>query len=486
MSHESKDDGVRSTKELKRVLGKKELYGVAFGHIIGSGVFALVGVGIGMTGKSVSLAMMLSVVIVLMQALPLILLSGTVRLRGGFYTIVGTMMGTKYAGFYVIVHFFANISLAMYALSFTDYLDGVFPKVGELFGTIDAGPLTMGPLQIVAFLVLVVFYVTNLLGIEGAAKLEIAMVLIMAVALTLFIVFGLPKVDFGSYFDADFLTAGPVGLMAAAVLLTWATAGGSDMIQLSAEAKNPTRDIPQVIVVATLAVAGFYALISIVASGVLPISEVVDQSLVNVAREILPSGLFYFFVIGGALLALSTTLNASFAWVTKPILQACVDGWLPRSWGRLSRFKTPYIILTIFFLIGLLPIFLGFDISLIATMTVLLNNILFIFICYSAAFMPKRIPDLWAKSRFHVSPAKLQVAALIGAFSAVITVGLLVWDFINSSGPLDLGLFGWEWHPESAAVFIGGTVVITVLAIAYAFFRGRTGKVDMEVSYEEA
>jgi len=441
-----------STTQLKRVLGKKELYGIAFGHIIGSGVFALLGVGIAMTGRAVSIAMLLSVIIVLMQALPLILISGTVRLRGGFYTIVGFMWGEKFAGFYVLVYFCANISLAMYALSAADYLQGIFAEI---------------PITLTAFLVLTIFYVVNILGIEGAAKFEIVMDLIMAVALTAFIVFGLPHVNFAEYFAGDdFIANGPISLLSCGVLLTWATAGGSDMIMLSAEAKNPTKDLPQVIVVATLAVAVFYSLISIVAAGVLPVEQVADQPLTLVAATIFPRSVYLFFVIAGALLALTTTLNASFAWVTKPILQASVDGWLPKKLAYIHpKFKTPIPILTIFYVIGLLPIFFGFNIALIADMTVLLNNILFIFICYGVVFMPKRIPELWAKSKFHCSNTKLHIAALIGGFSAVISVILLLTELSYKE--------------------ITGTFIISIIAAIFGYFRHKSGKVHMEISYEE-
>ncbi len=450
MANEEKK--VLTSADLNRTLGKKELYSVAFGHVIGSGVFSLIGVGIGMTGKSVCLAILLSAIIVLMQALPLILMSGTVRLRGGFYSIVGTMWGEKYAGFYIIIYFCANISLAMYAISFAQYLQGIFPRA---------------PITLVSFLVLTFFFIMNMLGIEGAAKLEIVMDIIMAVALTLFIVYGMPQVQYDKFLSEDFMTAGPVGLLSAGVLLTWATAGGSDMINLSAEAKNPTKDIPQVIVVSTIAVAVFYGFIGIVAAGVLPIDVTMDQPLNVVAVEIFPKPVYLFFVIAGALLALSTTLNASFAWVTKPILQACNDGWLPKKLGYVHpKTKTPMIILCIFYIIGLLPIFLGMNIGAIADMTVLLNNILFIFICYGAAFMPKRIPELWANSKFHCSNGKLQAAALIGGFSAVISVILLATDI-------------------STTQFVG-SCIMTVVAIVYAFLRHKTGKVEMQISYEES
>ena len=447
----AEEKNMATTADLNRCLGKKELYSISFGHIIGSGIFALVGVGIAMTGKSVFLGMLISVVIVLMQALPLILMSGTVRLRGGFYSIVATMWGEKFAGFYIFIYFCANISLAMYAISFAEYLQGIFANV---------------PITLVSFLVLTFFFILNILGVEGAAKFEIFMDIIMAIALTLFIVYGLPQVDYENFFTEDFMTAGPIGLLSCGVLLTWSTAGASDMINLSAECKNPTKDLPQVIVVATLAIAVFYGLISIVAAGVLPVSETADQSLSVVALAIFPKPVYLFFIIAGALLALSTTLNASFAWVTKPILQACNDGWLPKKLGYIHpKFKTPVFILGIFYVIGLVPIFFGFNIGMIADMTVLLNNILFIFICYGAAFMPKRIPELWSKSKFHCSNTKLQIAALIGGFSAVISVILLATDITRNMAI--------------------GSAVITVIAIIYAALRYRTGKVDMQISVEE-
>ena len=72
------------------------------------------------------------------------------------------------------------------------------------------------------------------------------------------------------------------------------------MVNLSAEAKNPTKDLPQVILVATIAIAIFYALIAMVAGGVLPVSETANQPLDLVARAIMPTPVFLFFVIGGA------------------------------------------------------------------------------------------------------------------------------------------------------------------------------------------
>lgn len=82
----------------------------------------------------------------------------------------------------------------MYAISFAQYLQGVLPQV---------------PIVPVAVACLTVFFITNLLGIEGAAKLEIVMDIVLALAMTCFIVFGLPKVDYSTLFTVDFAPAAP-------------------------------------------------------------------------------------------------------------------------------------------------------------------------------------------------------------------------------------------------------------------------------------
>jgi len=439
-----------TTADLNRTLGKKELYSIAFGHVIGSGVFSLIGIGIGMTGKSAFLGILLSAVFIILQALPFIVMAGTARFRGGYYSMMGTLWGPKFAGFYLVIFICSNVSLAMYAISFAQYLQSVVPNL---------------PITPVAALVMTVFFVTNLLGIEGAAKLEIVMDLVLALALTLFIVFGMPHVDYANFFTVDFMPAGPMGILTCGVLLTWATAGGIDMVNLSAEAKNPTKDLPQVIMVSTVAIAVFYALIAVVAAGVLPISMTADQPLDIVAKAIFPQPLFLFFVIGGALLALSTTLNATFAWVTKPILQACNDGWLPPKLGYVHpKFKTPVAILFLFYIIGLIPILFNFNIGMIADIAVTLSNILFVLICFGTVFIPKRMPELWEKSAFHCERNKLILKSCLGGVSSAIMAIVLLFDM-----------------GTTRAI---GMAVITVIGVLFAHFRYKSGAVKMTESYE--
>ena len=443
---------VQSTKELQRVLGRKELFSIAIGQTIGSGIFALLGIGLAMTGRSANLSMIVAAVFVILISIPNIFVGGTIRMRGGFYTQLGLLVHETCSGFFVIVHILAWTALALYALSFADYTLALIPGLNR---------------TLIAFGTLTFFYGVNMLGIQSAAKVQNLMALIMTVALTVFVCYGLPQVQPGYFEGPDFMTGGWRNLLSAGALYTWAIGGANVIVYLGAEAKNPTRDIPFVIILATLIIALFYALMATVAAGVLPLADVAGQPLSVVAAKILPRPVYVFFIVGGAMFALTTTLNAALGWVTKPILQACVDGWLPQGLGALTKkHKIPYVILTLLYLESLVPIFFEFNISTIGNMAVILNNVLFALVCFSAVRLTTRVPELWAKSRFHVSTGTLKFWSLLGG---VATLGqtLLLFSVLK---PYEMV----------------GNVVVLVTAVGYAVLRRRSGKVNMEISYEEA
>ena len=83
----------------------------------------------------------------------------------------------------------------------------------------------------------------------------------------------MPHVDFANHFkNSGFTTHGVVGIFAG-VFLNYAVLGASELISFSGECKNPKKDIPITIIISTAFVAMMFSLLSIVASGVLPIGR---------------------------------------------------------------------------------------------------------------------------------------------------------------------------------------------------------------------
>jgi APA family basic amino acid/polyamine antiporter len=165
--------------------------------------------------------------------------------------------------------------------------------------------------------------------------------------------------------------------------------------------------------------------------------------------------------------ALSTTLNATLGWVTKPLLQATVDGWFPKVLSKTTKKnKVPFVLLTIFYLIGAIPILTGWNIGALANFVMVLYNFIFIFLSIAVIRIDKVIPEIWKNSKWKVSKPVLYACGLLGALAGGIQVFLLITDATINQAI--------------------GNIIILSFAIVYAHFRQKTGNINMEISYEEA
>jgi APA family basic amino acid/polyamine antiporter len=421
----------------------------AVGQIIGAGIMSLMGAALAMTGRSTVFSFGIAAMLTIVSAAPIIIASGTIRMRGGGYTMAALLGGETFGGIYVCLNLFSNLSLAMYALSFADYFLRFVPGL---------------PRQLIAVGVATLFWGLNMFGIDKMAKVQNVIVTVMCVSLALFAAFGIGKVQPG-FFEEGFMTKGVLGVFQTAALLMFATGGATIIIGLSAEAKNPTRDIPMVCIIATIVVAVLYGFISVVASGVLPLEEVAGRPLTRVAEKVLPTPIFIFFMVGGAMFALATTLNSQFASATKPLLQASVDGWLPRRLAYIHpRFKTPMVWLTFFYLIALVPILTGLDISQVGSLVMILSNLLTLIISLFLVRLPAKVPDAWAVSKYKCKQQVLIFIAILSVVSACINLSLLTSSMTFS--------------------LIISNAIMLVAAVIYCILRKKSGKVAMEVSYE--
>ena len=447
---------VSSTKQLEQKLGFWDLQGSAIGQIIGAGIMSLMPAAINTTGRSVVFSFLIAAVITCCGAIPYIFLCSCVRLRGGTYTQMGLMAGKTFAGMSTITAMM-QFSLAMYGLSLAAY-------VRPLFGWPESSEKWIG------LAVLTIFYVLNLMGIDAFAKIQNALVVILIGSLIMFGVMGITKVQWGTYFsneDGYFMMSGALGMCQAAGLLTFATGGATVVVNFSAEAKNPVRDIPLVIITSTLFVACMYAVLAFVAAGVLPVPEV-GNSLVNVANHILPTPLYYVFIIGGAGCALASTLNNQLATSTKPVMAVCDDGWLPRSYAALNKKKVPYKILTTFYVIGAVLCLSGLSVSVLGNLSLVVGGVTGAIIAIRTAAIPKLLPEQWARSKFKVSQGVLNIFAFIAL------CGSLFSTYMNASS-----LF-------SDMPLLIANIVFIIAGLAFGYFRGKSPNVEMTVSYDDA
>lgn len=391
----------RQESKLIRNLGFWDLMVIAVGQIIGAGIMSSTGVAIGMTGTGVVLAFLASPILTIICIFPVAILSSAAPTTGGPYRYCSRLMGKGPGMIYLLLHITAfGSSISQYALSFGMYFESLVPSI---------------PQHVVAMVILTLFFAVNLVGTKTAAFFNKIMTVLLMGGLALFVMFGLPHVDVGYVVNPDHLFInGGLAFVSVLAMLSTATAGAQFIAELGGEAKNPGKNIPKVMVISTLGVGVIYVLIALVAAGVLPMEQVADQPLTLVARETMPGVAFYLFVIGAALGATATTLNATFTWITKPLLVACDDHLLPKAAGRVNKHGVPWVLLTLFYLVGMAPLVLGFDIAAV-TKFVAANSLLTkVMVCLACFVMASRFGDILEKSTLKIAPGKAKAISVAG------------------------------------------------------------------------
>jgi APA family basic amino acid/polyamine antiporter len=393
------------TKQLSRT----DLFSMAIGQIIGVGIMTMTGIAIGFTGRSVNLAYLVAGLITIFAAIPQIYIGGTANFYGGQYSQIGVLCGQKAAGIFLYIQLFTSLAISMYTLSFADYFLSLFPNA-----------------KLISFIVLTVLFGMHFFGVKQAARLQNILCAILAIAIAAYIVLGIGNVQ-GDYLTNGFMTKGAGGFILASIYLTFAAGGAIYVVNYSSAAKNPTKDIPFVIIASTAIVVIVYAVMSTVAAGVLPVDQVANKPLSVSAAVFMPKTVYTFFVVGGAMFSLLTTLNFNIGMIVYPVMTGCKDGWLPKKLAvKNEKFGSAYLILLLFYLIGIVPILIGLDLNTIANSTVILFTIIRGVIAYSAMQLPKKMPEIWKESKFYVSDRKLKVICIASIVIAAISVLVLL------------------------------------------------------------
>lgn len=410
--------------QLKRTIGLPGALGVTINQVIGGGIVSLTGVAIGITGGGTPWAYIIAVVTIILVSIPYASMASALPAVGGTYTWPARVIHPRLGFINMWMALMQQCALSLYGLSAGIYLNTLADFFNPVF---------------VAVIIVSIFYVANLMGAAFSSRAGVWLMAIMIIGFSAFIVSGFAHIDWNTYPEP--LPNGFTQLLSAAALLTFATMGSFGVAELGREMKNPARDIPIAMIGGTLIVGLLYVLIAVPAVGILPINEVADQPLSIVAEEIMPHGWWVFFILGGAMVAIISTLNAQLLWGSKGLLAAADDGWMPKVFGRVNaRFGTPHWILTALFILGIIPAIAGLDISIIGTAASALVQVMLIIILIVSLRMRYKLRVLYARAQFRI-PAWLhwtltlvgtvinlyQITLLTADFTAVVWIALAAW-----------------------------------------------------------
>ncbi|MBT6467814.1 MAG: amino acid permease, partial [Kordiimonadaceae bacterium] len=172
--------------KLKKTLSFWDVFSIALGQVIGSGIMVLIGIGIEFTAYAVPFAFVLSATLSLIKQMPVVFMGSAMPATGGLYVYCKRVLGDKIGFFFLALLLITHILIALFALGFANYVAALIPALEE-------------NIKFVALGILVVFYFVNLVGIRQAAALQKVMIVFLLVGLSTLIFFGIFEVDYSNF-----------------------------------------------------------------------------------------------------------------------------------------------------------------------------------------------------------------------------------------------------------------------------------------------
>ncbi len=421
--------GRQVSTNLRKDIGMVGLVCIMIGLNIGGSLFLLTTVAAGLTGSSLLIAQLVSAAPILLS-LPA-------------YMALSSALPTTCANYQYAKLFSRPLAVAAWMVLLVAIPLGMLPlfavATAKLIAVlVPALAVTSWAVGVMTFL-----FVINVLGVRLATQTQFVGVAILLAALLTFIIGGAPSVEL-SRLVPEFV-GGPVGLLGASALLYTLLAGGLFGIEMGDEVRDARSVIPRALVVSIVAVLGLYLMIEAVAVGAVGWEQLSKGTLGDAAGVFLPGFWLGFFVIGGGIMASTTTINLTLAAAGRYVLAFSFDGYIPRVFSHVSqRFGTPHNGLTLVYGMTIAALLLN---PPLMTLGAVLNfGLLFMvtLVLCGAARMMRRHPETFAQSAVKVRPRLLIGASMAAVacnlvYMAVLAVALK-WTFLVFVGAILLGL----------------------------------------------
>lgn len=400
----------------KKKLNLFDLTSIGVGTIIGASVFSMLGYGIAYTGRGIVIALFMAMALVVMQSIRSPILFNVFELDGGQYALDSLTCPRVCAGFTAANDVVFKLgSQSVTVIAFVMYLEMLFPGLTPYR-------------KLMGVLVLTATYACVVAGTKFAARVQNVMCVCMYGALGLFVVYGVMNFNSSAYAAEPLLINGVPGLMSATALMSYTCNGFQYVLSIGKAAKKPKRDLPLAFFLSALIAASLYAVIGFAATHAYSYGEIAGMGLGDIAKMMMPNGLYMFFLIGGALFALGTSLVGGTSASYQPLMASAEDGWLPAVLGKRTEGGTPYA-LGFLYVAGVIPILFGLDLNDMVTMQLVPLGIVMIVGSLFTMNVPSRFAKEWRESGIKISPTVYKVLNVLAIIASAI---LVIYCFLSN------------------------------------------------------
>ncbi|MBU8923004.1 MAG: amino acid permease [Bacteroidales bacterium] len=412
---------------LKRELGLLDVYCLASGAMISSGLFILPGLAFARTGPSVMISYLLAGLIAIAGVFSQSEIVSAMPKAGGTYFYVKRALGPAVGT--------VEGLLTWFSLS----LKSVFALIGmaafmSIFVDIDA--------RLTALALCGVFTAINLIGTKEASRIQRVLVFFLISALLYYVVRGASSI---SVTRLEPFTPNGWGATVSTAGFIFVSFGGLlKVASMAEEVKDPGRVIPLGMILSLVTVTALYFLVVLVTTGVL------DAGALSTSLTPISDGAFAFMgtpgrmILGGAaILAFISTANAGIMAASRYPMALSRDGLLPVKISALGkRFRTPYVSIGITVVMMVFFIFLKLEVFVKAASAVLILT--YLMSCLSLIILREsRLQNYKPVFKSPLYPW-IQIAGIIG-FS-VMLVGMGMPALVSGLAIVVVGLFVYWFY----------------------------------------
>jgi basic amino acid/polyamine antiporter, APA family len=344
---------------LKRALGPLALTGLGVGAIIGTGIFVLTGtVAAQNAGPAVVLSFVLAGVASIFAALCYSEFASLVPMAGSAYTygyatlgeFIAWIIGWDLVLEYALAATTVAIGWSGYMVSFLDDLGIHIPAQWQAARgtvvTLADGSQVTALLNLPAVFIIAVITTLLVVGIKESASVNNVIVFIKVAVVLLFIALAASHVNPDNW--QPFIPPntgerehfGFSGVVAGAAIVFFAYIGFDSVTTAAQEAKNPQKDMPIAIIGSLVACTLLYIIVSAIATGVVPYTELDVPAPIAKVADRTGLGFFGAFIKIGAIAGLTSVILVQLLGQSR----ISRDGLLPPFIRRVHpRFRTPYI-----------------------------------------------------------------------------------------------------------------------------------------------
>jgi len=391
---------------LKRDLRPIDIFSIATGAMISSGLFILPGLAHAKTGPSVVVSYFLAGLLAVTGMLSQAELVSAMPKAGGTYFYVTRSMGPAAGTVDGIITWLSISFKSAFALLGMAAFISVFITYN---------------IHAVAVTLALLFIAVNFFGVGKAGKLQTILVFFLILLLIIYNVKGVSHIEIKNF--GGFAPAGLAGIVSTAGYVFISYGGLLKVASIAEEAENPGKTIPMGMIFSLVVVMILYSFTVFITTGVLEPSAL-DNSLTPIsdgAQVFMgPAGKMLMSI--AAVLAFISTANAGIMAASRYPLALSRDDLLPSPFGRINRrFKTPHISLMVTGGVIIVVLFLKLDTLVKAASTVLILS--FFLACLSIIVLREsRVQNYRPTFKAPLYPW-LQLAGLLGLSAALIGMG---------------------------------------------------------------